>query len=88
MSFASGEAGTGSRQAESRQADIPLSTIAATSWALAAISAVGNVPRQILVFLLGSRTSQTHFPEFLLLTPRVVASIFLRVLKSSSYSED
>ncbi|KAL2324493.1 hypothetical protein Fmac_023551 [Flemingia macrophylla] len=46
------------------------SAMAATSCARAAISAVGNVPSQILVFLLGSRTSQTHFPESLLLTPR------------------
>ncbi|KAK3039238.1 hypothetical protein RJ639_027942 [Escallonia herrerae] len=78
MSFASVEAGIGSRQAESaklRQADFPLRAIAATSWALAAISAVGNVPSQILVFLLGSRTSQTHLPEFLLLAPRSLLGV-------------
>nr|KYP74918.1 hypothetical protein KK1_007614 [Cajanus cajan] len=73
MSLASAVAGTGNRHAESaklRQADLPRSAIAATSCARAAISAVGKVPSQILVFLLGSRTSHTHLPESLLLTPR------------------
>ncbi|RZR70994.1 hypothetical protein BHM03_00002854 [Ensete ventricosum] len=59
------EGGTRRRHAESaklRQAERPRSIIAATSCARAAISAVGNVPSQILVFLLGSRTSQTHRP--------------------------
>ncbi|KAL4595265.1 hypothetical protein ACB092_12G078900 [Castanea dentata] len=44
--------------------------MAATSCARAAISAVGKVPSQILDFLLGSRTSETHFCEFFFLTPR------------------
>ncbi|KAK3447262.1 hypothetical protein EUGRSUZ_A02833 [Eucalyptus grandis] len=73
MSLVLGDAGTGSRHAESaklRQADWPLSASAATSCALAAMSAVGKVPSQILDFFLGSRTSQTHFPESRSRTPR------------------
>ncbi|KAK6926291.1 hypothetical protein RJ641_008010 [Dillenia turbinata] len=73
MSFASVDAGTGNRQAESaklRQAARPRSAMAATSWARAAISTVGYVPSHILVFLFGSRTSHTHLPELLRRTPR------------------
>ncbi|RDY10752.1 hypothetical protein CR513_04685, partial [Mucuna pruriens] len=73
LANASAVAGTGKRHAESaklRQAYRPLRAIAATSCARAAISGVGKVPSQILVFLLGSLTSHTHLSEFLFLTPR------------------
>lgn len=49
---------------------LPLRAKAATSYATAAISGVGNVPNQILLGFLGSRISDTHFPLFLRLTPR------------------
>ncbi|GER26353.1 hypothetical protein STAS_02003, partial [Striga asiatica] len=45
---------------------------AATSWARAAISAVGYVPSHILDFFLGSRISQTHLPQLRFRTPRYV----------------
>ncbi|KAI5444600.1 hypothetical protein KIW84_013023 [Lathyrus oleraceus] len=85
ISFVAVVAGTGSRHAESaklRQALRPLNANAATSWARAAISAVGKVPNQILVFLLGSLISHTHLSKFLLLTPlntgwRVSLNFFL-----------
>ena len=67
------DAGIGSRHEESakfRHADRPRNASAATSCARAAISTVGNVPSQILDFLLGSRTSHTHLPEFRRRTPR------------------
>lgn len=51
-------------------AELPLMLRAATSWARAAISAVGNVPSHIRDFLRGSRISETHLPQFLILTPR------------------
>ncbi|KAK3027565.1 hypothetical protein RJ639_042334 [Escallonia herrerae] len=77
--------GTGRRHTESakfKQACWPLSANAATSWARAAISAVGYVPSHILDFLLGSRSSHTHLLEFLCLTPlytgcRVSLNFFL-----------
>lgn len=50
-------------------AEFPLMHKAATSWALAAISGVGNVPSHILDFFLGSLISDTHFPQFLIRTP-------------------
>jgi hypothetical protein len=43
---------------------------AATSWARAAISAVGNVPNQMRDFFRGSRISDTHFPQLRRRTPR------------------
>ncbi|CAL9175621.1 unnamed protein product [Musa hybrid cultivar] len=48
----------------------PLMLSAATSWARAAISGVGNVPSQMRDFLRGSRISDTHFPQFRIRTPR------------------
>ncbi|KAK3005493.1 hypothetical protein RJ639_016052 [Escallonia herrerae] len=77
--------GTGRRHTESakfKQACWPLSANAATSWARAAISAVGYVPSHILDFLFGSRSSHTHLLEFLRLTPlytgcRVSLNFFL-----------
>lgn len=48
---------------------------AATSCARAAISAVGYVPSHILDFFLGSRISDTHFPQFLFRTPRKVGCL-------------
>ncbi|URE01874.1 hypothetical protein MUK42_11320 [Musa troglodytarum] len=73
MSLGDAEAGRGSCVASSgklRCADWPLMVSAATSWARAAISAVGNVPSQILDFFLGSRISDTHFPQLRIRTPR------------------
>ena len=52
-----------------RKAERPLRVRAATSYARAAISGVGKVPSQILVFFLGSLISDTHFPCFRRLTP-------------------
>jgi len=49
---------------------LPLRAKAATSYATAAISGVGNVPNQILLGFFGSRISDTHFPLVLRLTPR------------------
>ncbi|KAH0456757.1 hypothetical protein IEQ34_014664 [Dendrobium chrysotoxum] len=63
MSRGLDDSGAGRRHAESaklRQAWRPRSARAATSWARAAISAVGNVPSHMRDFLLGSRTSQTQ----------------------------
>ncbi|CAA6666862.1 unnamed protein product [Spirodela intermedia] len=63
---------TGSRHAESaklRHAARPRRAMAATSCARAAISAVGKVPSHMRDFLLGSRTSHTHFPALRRLTP-------------------
>ena len=48
----------------------PLKCNAATSYAAAAISGVSKLPSQILVLVPGSRISDTHFPHFLLRTPR------------------
>nr|ART89312.1 transcription factor DREB1 [Zea mays] len=45
---------------------------AATSWARAAISAVGNVPSHMRDFLRGSRISDTHLPHVRIRTPRNV----------------
>nr|GMC51236.1 transcription factor DREB1 [Ipomoea batatas] len=45
-------------------------TGAATSCALAAISGLGKVPSQMRDFFRGSRISETHFPQFLIRTPR------------------
>lgn len=67
------EAGLGSEAARSgklRMAPGPLMLRAATSWARAAISGVGKVPSQILDFFLGSRISDTHFPQARIRTPR------------------
>ncbi|KAI4381909.1 hypothetical protein MLD38_007929 [Melastoma candidum] len=52
-----------------RTAEFPFMATAATSWALAAISAVGNVPSQMRDFFLGSRISDTHLPQLRILTP-------------------
>ena len=67
------EAGRGSELAKwgkLRMAAGPLMLRAATSCALAAISGVGNVPSHIRDFFLGSRISDTHFPQFRIRTPR------------------
>lgn len=67
------ETGRGSEAAswgKLRIAEFPLMLNAATSWALAAISGVGKVPSQIRDFLRGSRISDTHLPQFRILTPR------------------
>ncbi|KAL5727725.1 hypothetical protein ACHQM5_000885 [Ranunculus cassubicifolius] len=45
-----------------RLTSLPFKASAATSYAVAAISGVGNVPSQIRVVLRGSRISDTHFP--------------------------
>lgn len=50
---------------------------AATSWALAAISGVRNVPSQMRDFFLGSRISDTHFPQFLMRTPRYTGCLLV-----------
>ncbi|CAA7410804.1 unnamed protein product [Spirodela intermedia] len=73
MSLGAAVTGRGSSEASSgkfRWAASPLIVSAATSWARAAISAVGKVPSQILDFFLGSRISDTHFPQFRIRTPR------------------
>lgn len=65
-------AGRGSWSASSgklRMAVLPLMDIAATSWALAAISGLEKVPSQIRVFFLGSRISDTHLPQVRIRTP-------------------
>lgn len=67
------EMGRGSKLASSgklRIAELPLMLKAATSWARAAISGVGNVPSQMRDFFRGSRISETHLPQFLMRTPR------------------
>lgn len=67
------EMGRGSEPASSgklRMAELPLMLRAATSWARAAISGVGNVPSQMRDFFRGSRISETHLPQFLMRTPR------------------
>lgn len=66
------EAGRGRRWAnwgKLRKAELPLMLSEATSCALAAISGVGNVPNHIRDFLRGSLISDTHFPQFRILTP-------------------
>lgn len=50
-------------------ADGPRRQTTAASYALAAISAVGNDPSQIRVRLFGSRISETHFPHVRIRTP-------------------
>jgi hypothetical protein len=85
MSLGVDDSARGTSQAESTKlstAKLPCKAKAATSCALAAISGEGNVPTHILVFLFGSRTSQTHFSPFLCLTPlyigcRVSLNFFL-----------
>lgn len=47
----------------------PLNLRAASSYALAAASAVSNVPNQTLAALWGSLISAAHFPHGLCLTP-------------------
>ncbi|KAK9149303.1 hypothetical protein Scep_008060 [Stephania cephalantha] len=72
MSRGERDAGRGRERARSGKlsmAEFPLMLKAATSWALAAISGVGNVPSHILDFFRGSRISDTHFPQFLIRTP-------------------
>lgn len=67
------ELGRGKEPARSGKlsmAEVPLMLRAATSCARAAISGVGNVPSHIRDFFLGSRISDTHFPQFLFRTPR------------------
>src|SRR3954468_14158728 len=59
------EAGTGYMLALSGKfstASRPLRAKAATSYAAAAISGVGNVPSHMRLVLRGSRISVTHFP--------------------------
>ena len=53
-----------------RRAFEPFRQRAPTSYARAAISAVGKEPSQILDFFLGSLISDTHFPHRRFLTPR------------------
>ncbi|CAA7402506.1 unnamed protein product [Spirodela intermedia] len=53
-----------------RSALRPLRQRAPTSYARAAISAVGKEPSQILDFFRGSLISDTHFPHRRFLTPR------------------
>ena len=48
---------------------LPLNLRAASSYALAAASAVSNVPNQTLAALCGSLISAAHFPHGLCLTP-------------------
>ncbi|KAL4557123.1 hypothetical protein LXL04_035294 [Taraxacum kok-saghyz] len=63
----------GNRHTESakfKHADCPLNAKAATSCALAAITAVGCVPSHTRNLVFGSLTSQTHLPLSLVLTPR------------------
>lgn len=67
------DAGRGSDPASSGKfniADVPLMLKAATSCARAAISGEGKVPSQMRDFFRGSRISDTHLPQFLILTPR------------------
>lgn len=64
--------GLGRREAmcgKLRMADLPLMERAATSWARAAISGVAKVPSHMRDFLRGSRISDTHLPQLLILTP-------------------
>ncbi|URE48264.1 hypothetical protein MUK42_24797, partial [Musa troglodytarum] len=73
MSRGARVAGRGREAASSgklRIAAAPLMLSAATSWARAAISGVGNVPSQMRDFLRGSRISDTHFPQLRFRTPR------------------
>jgi hypothetical protein len=73
MSAGEVDAGRGSSCAwpgKLRCAARPLMASAATSWARAAISAVGNVPNQMRDFFRGSRISDTHFPQLRRRTPR------------------
>lgn len=80
MSRGEREAGRG-REAASwgklRMAELPLMLSAATSWARAAISGVRNVPSQMRDFFLGSRISDTHFPQFLMRTPRYTGCLLV-----------
>ena len=67
------EAGRGrecTRSGKLRMAEEPLMLRAATSCALAAISGVENVPSHMRDFLRGSLISDTHLPQFRILTPR------------------
>ncbi|PPD82210.1 hypothetical protein GOBAR_DD20833 [Gossypium barbadense] len=58
-----------------RMAELPLILKAATSCARAAISGVGKVPSQMRDFLRGSRISDTHLPQLLIRTPRVLVEL-------------
>ncbi|WVY90412.1 hypothetical protein V8G54_035926 [Vigna mungo] len=66
----------------------PFMLSAATSCALAAISGVGNVPSHILDFFRGSRISDTHFPQFLMRTPRYTGCLFESRLRFSGLDSD
>ena len=82
------DTGRGSEEASSgklRMAPFPFMLSAATSCALAAISAVGNVPSHILDFFRGSRISDTHFPQFRMRTPRYTGCLFESRLRFSVF---
>ncbi|KAJ6719615.1 hypothetical protein OIU79_007292 [Salix purpurea] len=89
ISFASFETGTGNLKRESaklKASDLPLSAKAATSWARAAISAVGYVPNHIRDFLFGSRISHTHLLPFRFLVPlKTGCRVSLNILRPARF---
>ncbi|KAJ0958817.1 hypothetical protein HanPSC8_Chr01g0043061 [Helianthus annuus] len=73
MSLGDEETGLGNNPTSSGKliiAELPLMLSAATSCARAAISGFRYVPSHILDFFLGSRISDTHFPQLRMRTPR------------------
>ncbi|ERN13152.1 hypothetical protein AMTR_s00040p00196200 [Amborella trichopoda] len=73
ISDGEGEAGAGRWTAEIgklRAAFLPFMAMAATSYAVAAISGVAKDPSHIRFVVLGFLISDTHIPVFLFLTPR------------------